>query len=304
MNKPTSDQEWMIHSINIHGTFFERWCQQIIGDIRPWTIKSSNYPVEYPPASGPFRGKESALDIRTELRVGNSLLALIIECKKNNPDFVNWVFFPRHNDATSPILRASRIENLLRQVPATGWDVRRNLVQGSSWMPLVNESRETRSSYLQYTKGDKTKTSNAAISEAAYQVALATQAVITEEVSFSSIRSGGSPATSIVYVRQIFLPIIVTTARIITCGFDPVDVDPRTGEIPYDKAYIEERPYVLYEYPLPPLLQKYPEDITTLVNNGAGDMYARMHIIVVHSESFAELLTDLARRAPWLLGEG
>jgi hypothetical protein len=29
---PGSDDEWAIHSINIHGVFFERWCQHAIAE--------------------------------------------------------------------------------------------------------------------------------------------------------------------------------------------------------------------------------------------------------------------------------
>lgn len=33
MSKPPStDHEWIIHSINIHGVFFERWCQKTISE--------------------------------------------------------------------------------------------------------------------------------------------------------------------------------------------------------------------------------------------------------------------------------
>src|SRR4051794_19913157 len=92
-SQPATEDEWIIHSINIHGVFFERWCQKKISATFPWRVKSTNYPVEYPPPNGPLRGKESALDIRAEIQLGDLLLTLTIECKKNNPDFVKWIFF-------------------------------------------------------------------------------------------------------------------------------------------------------------------------------------------------------------------
>ena len=63
MSTPSTEQEWIIHSINIHGVFFERSCQEIIAKNGLWKVKAVNFPVEYPPPSGPLRGKESALDI-------------------------------------------------------------------------------------------------------------------------------------------------------------------------------------------------------------------------------------------------
>ncbi len=41
--QPHSDEEWTIHSLNIHGTFFERWCQRVIAETPPWQVKSTNY---------------------------------------------------------------------------------------------------------------------------------------------------------------------------------------------------------------------------------------------------------------------
>jgi hypothetical protein len=99
---PKTQDDWTIHAINIHGFFFERWCQQAILDAEGWALKTTNYPVEYPPAYEHTRSQESTLDIRAEKDFGDNRITLLIECKKNNPEFINWVFFskypyPAHN---------------------------------------------------------------------------------------------------------------------------------------------------------------------------------------------------------------
>jgi hypothetical protein len=61
---PSTEDERIIHSLNIHGVFFERWCQHVIGTVPGCTIRSVNAPVEYPPRNGLMRGEERNLDIR------------------------------------------------------------------------------------------------------------------------------------------------------------------------------------------------------------------------------------------------
>jgi hypothetical protein len=100
------------------------------------------------------------------------------------------------------------------------------------------------------------------------------------------------------YRKQRLLPMIVTTARIYSCDFDPADVDPRTGEIPYDRVSIEELPHVLYEYPLPRSLQRSPADLAATILSNSMEIFVRMHILVVHSEAFKDFLADLAVVAP------
>src|SRR5207248_3223964 len=106
---------------------------------------------------------------------------LIIECKKNNPDFVKWIFFPKTSQGPQAVI-SPQIENSPRPDEAVGWTVRSSLRTGLFVTELAaDEARETRADYRSYQRNDKTKTSNAAITDAAYQVALATQAIYYEE---------------------------------------------------------------------------------------------------------------------------
>lgn len=95
---PQSDRDWTVHSLNIHGTFFERWCQHIVRASPPWSLTTTNFPVE-------VQGHHSALDIRADHDSSMAKLILLIECKKNNPEFVDWIFFPRHGDSLGTLFR-------------------------------------------------------------------------------------------------------------------------------------------------------------------------------------------------------
>lgn len=102
-SSPVSDHDWTVHSLNIHGTFFERWCQHLINQNPRWYVRHTQYPVAFSPTSGPLHkasSHESTLDIRAELSYRDGrLLTLLIECKKNNPEFVEWMFFSEANPA-------------------------------------------------------------------------------------------------------------------------------------------------------------------------------------------------------------
>jgi len=292
---PSTEDEWIIHSINIHGVFFERWCQAQIGKTPPWSVKSTNYPVEFPPPDGPWRGKESTLDIRAEMEHSGDLLTLIIECKKNNPDFVKWVFFPKPSEHIYTIV-SSQIENSLRPTEEAGWVSQSSLRNGPfASQRLADEARETRGDYRSYQKNDKTKTSNASITDAAYQVALATQAINHNETKFGSALGATSTPPAMPWKRQLFLPVIVTTARLFTCTFEADNIHPATGEIPYASTTLEEQPFLFYEYPLPRHLQMSPSDLAQTLKAGSIEWFTHMHIAVVYSGKLTDFLNSFAK---------
>ncbi len=301
---PTTEHEHTVHALNIHGTFLERWCQHIIAQVPGWNVKFVNYPVEFPPRNGPFLGEASALDIWAEFKIQDTILSLPIECKKHNPELANWIFFSHRQTAQfrhggSPII--TEIENMSKQAPNTGWDVQ---LAKKAWNAITyicsDEARETRGSYLEYKKGKKnldqlTKTANNAINEACHQVALATQALIYEENVFSTALSNQqNPPHPLHYKRQLFLPAIVTTAKLFCCSFNAADVNVATGEIPYDKVTIEEFPYLLYEYPLPRALQHAPKDVASVLAGNSWETFIRLDILVINSGAFSDVLSMLA----------
>src|SRR5262249_10244738 len=153
--------------------FFERWCQSVIADSADWQLMATNYPVEFPRANGPLHGQQSALDIRAQRRAGNDLFTLVIECKKNNPEFVRWVFFEKRDGGS-----AGQPLRLIVNDPTNRVDANQPVTWTSSAaintfrpvLPVADEGREARGSYVGAKQGNLTKTSNAAIQDAAWQV--------------------------------------------------------------------------------------------------------------------------------------
>jgi hypothetical protein len=294
MNKninPSTDSDWAIHSLNIQGTFFERWCQEEAKKSN-WNVVSTNYPVEFPPHNGPLIGEQSALDIYAQLAKDTILLTLLVECKKNNPEFIDWIFFAHPKKDHPKHFSGSLIGHQPVKGQENKWETNAMLSPMISldWVP-TSDAWETRGNYLKYKKDkDKTRTSNAAITQAAHQIALATKSVFNEEIINSKALSGSSQMP---YVHQIFIPTIVTTAKLFLCKFDPKDIDHKTGEVPFTKASLEEQPYLLYEYPLPVHFHSSPLDRVKVLKTGNKDFGNRMDILVVNSSHFSEFLSRL-----------
>lgn len=289
-SRPITNHDWTIHSINIHGVFFERWCRSILESRGRWNRIFSNYPVAY---TSKHSVKESTLDLRAFTQVSAIRTTLLIECKKNNPDFIEWIFFPPNQQRNTNIILPS-LHNVAAE--ANTWRASPRLHEFYLDIPRADEARETRGQYqnISTERRDKTKTSNSAISEAAYQIALATQAIHLEEAKFSLNESTAGQAWQMPWTLQVFLPTIVTSARLFTCEFDPVDVDAASGEIPYEKAKLNEQPYLIYQYTLPYHLQNISEKLADTLTLKDIETYLRMSIFVVHSKEFNVFLTNIA----------
>jgi len=292
---PVSDSDWTIHSLNIQGTFFERKCQNTIKK-SSWDIVSTNYPVEFPPHNGPLIGEQSTLDIYARLVKKTIQLTLLVECKKNNPNFINWVFFEHSNTRRTKHFVGSLIANKLLDNTDNKWETSAILgpMISLEWIP-TSDAWETRGNYSKYKKGDKTKTSNAAISQAAHQISLATKAIFNEELNNSKALSARTADAEIPYIHQIFIPTIITTAKLFTCKFYSKDIDEKSGEIPFSMVALSEQPYLLYEYPLPVHFHSTPLDKVSVLKAGNKDFGTRMDILVVNSSNLSKFLSRLKR---------
>ena len=297
---PKTDAEWTIRALNIHGLFFERWCQDVVRRTGRWQVKSTNYPVEFPPAKAQPRSRESsAVDIWAELPVGSDQkLTLLIECKKHNPEFVNWIFFPNSAspDSTGSI---SQIDNTEIATSSSRWLPHIRLGHTELLFITTNEFRETRQDYSSMkNRRDKTRTANATVSEAAYQIALARQAIVMEEVGFSeALGVRRDLVRAMPWGRQTVIPMIVTSARLWLCHFDPRDVSASTGEIPLSKATLAPCTSLMYEYPVPQHLQLQPADLASAVESGLHELFVRMHILIVQSDKLEEVLLEIEASA-------
>jgi hypothetical protein len=237
------------------------------------------------------RSQESTLDIRAEKDFADNRITLLIECKKNNPEFINWVFFSKYPYPVHNPFVVSRLKNMPSEAPRPGWSVDCSLIQRAITFSITSEARETRGDYSGHkNNSSKTKTSNASITEAAHQIALATQAIMDEDFVFGTTLGSIEVPPQMPWRTQFLIPLIVTTARLYICEFKPSDVDPQTGQIEHSKAQLVECSELVYEYPLPRHLQARVGNVDAALKNGSIEKFMRMHIIIVHSGHFKEFL--------------
>jgi len=290
----STQDEWTIHALNIHGVFFERRCVDAVIDTKGWKVLSTNYPVEYPPPNGPWRGKESSLDIWARRDTDpNAIVDILIECKKANPDFVNWVFFPKAEcQQPTPFIYAKAI-NTPNPAGVGAWTSQVVMQRGTTDLSISNDAREVRGDYGKNHSGNKTKTSNAAIQEAAYQVALANRAIVHEETSLREKARSSPDHPAPPWPSKAYVPIIVTTAKLFRVDFASSSTNLGSGEIGLNEATLTPVQSILYEYALPKHLQFSPAQPLEILTSRNSDTFSRMHILVVHSESLASLLCDL-----------
>lgn len=290
-NIPTlNDNEYTILALTIHGTFFERKCQNVVHQAQAWEIQETNYPVTYSDANSnldiwALRGKHT-----------HQHLVLPIECKKNNPDFINWIFFrqPSHRPDYSCV---QTIEVLPQHNAAGIREAYRKLQRLHHDLCIADEARETKGDYQKIKLQDRTRTSNTAITDAATQIAIAAQALMQQELSIMKeiSRTGYNGTAHSPYTQLFIFPTIVTTAKLFLCEFQDADVDLSTGVIALDKPTLVPCPFLVFDYAVPPALQLVPEAIRLDYTTDTLKQLARMPIFIVQSEAFPTFLERLSK---------
>ena len=276
---PQTEEESRVRALNLQGLFLERWVEDTVRRTDHWGVVAPNVPVDF---DGPYGRQDGEIDVLAE-RGGKQLRVTVpIECKKHNPNFIEWVFFEKLYREVLVAKRHDRVEHASGVSTIRSGSVRLNL-DG----PMTFEARELRGKYADYKAHDNTKTANDAIRSAAQQVALAHQALVQADVRTASV--GEVPRDRM--ESRIFLPMIVTTAHLTTAKVDPALIDAETGEIPLDGLRFEKRTSVVYEYPLPPKLQT---DKTLVLPTGElSDAGHRLHVLVVHSGELPKVLAQI-----------
>jgi hypothetical protein len=295
----STQEEWTIHALNIHGVFFERRCATLISNTPEWKVISTNYPVEYPPPNGFLRGKESSLDIWARRGINSDFVVdVLVECKKANPEFVNWIFFPKPNCEAPSEFTFTSVDNQLNENSSAPWTIKCSLRPGKADISIASDAREVRGNYTSYPcqKQGKTKTSNAAIQEAAYQVALACRAVVHEDISLLEKACTLPEDPSPPWVSKYYIPIIVTTAKLFSVDFLPQLTNIDSGEIDLQDATLIPVKSILYEYALPKHLQVPLENPLEILKSGRSEILSRMYILVVHAEELSDSLSNLFKK--------
>jgi len=89
------------------------------------------------------------LDIYAQLAKDTILLTLLVECKKNNPEFIDWVFFAHPDTNHQKHFTGSLIGHELAKAVENKWETTAMLSPMISldWIP-TSDAWETRGNYL------------------------------------------------------------------------------------------------------------------------------------------------------------
>jgi hypothetical protein len=300
--KPSTDDEWITHSLNIQGSFFQRRCVELINNLpimylqKYINVIDTEYPVEFPPHSAiDTKNKESRLDILARIQSKmhmNYVVDLVIECKKNNPDFINWVFFEKY-PMDNP--KQDFIGTFAYDKGKAGYIVQSVRLDNS----VYSEGREVKGDYNRITSRDKTKTINANIEDACYQVVLATHSLIDKQ--FTQFLIHYETPKNTLFKLHLFLPLIVTTANLFICDYQVSDVSIEVGEIPLEKPEYRKVNSLWLEYPIPPHLQLQEDRWAINKRTDIEDIDYRRYIFIVNSSEFQNVLIYLIKNADILV---
>jgi hypothetical protein len=291
--EPETVDEWTTKVLNIQGAIFERGVAHKIRKGGLWRVMETERPVAYPPAGRDLPSpRESTLDVLARFTEVRYELDLVIECKKNNPRFIDWIFFRRHEDRPSELWTHQIVWRTPEgSRPAPEYVVHEFYPQ----VPMADYGVETRGRYDQPTQREFTKTSAQAINDAAHQVVIATKALLVNEYGDLLVQRDRSERFAPIYQVKGLLPLIVTTANLKMAIFDPGQVDPGTGEIDHSAMQYKATPWLFYVYPVPVGLQHLPESMARPLSVESLYRQLRMPIAVVQSRDLNDFLKTVAR---------
>ena len=220
-------------------------------------------------------------------------LKLSIECKKLNPKYTEWCFFNQQKSSRRLNVIMKSIDNAgivnLFQVPETtryGNKIFMFLFDRFGDNDFVPKTFADFAIAMTNEKihGDYYKTEKTVVDMACRQIIEGTYG-LTLEVLVSQILSGSLYD----YERtDIFIPIIVTNAKLKFCDFDPEKIDPKTGHLTEEPKY-EEIDSIIYEYNSPKTVQ-YPEPLFSSLKPELRKATAKWHVLIMSPHGFTEFL--------------
>lgn len=200
-----------------------------------WFFEVAEFPAE-------VQGAGTKIDFM--LRLKNTRIYIVAECKRVDPKFSNWCFikapYVRQGQRTKDFfvdrVRYDKMQMECRAVQ----DVVPVFVQASAYhIGLVVKSRE---------KGEGGKPEKDAIEKAATQVCRGVNGLIDlAEKKAELITSGADNDPG-----AIFIPVIFTTAKLYSCPCELQSAELETGNLDISDKELTEEYFVYYQYHLSP----------------------------------------------------
>lgn len=275
-----------VQALNIAGSFFPRRCaKEFRRHPRTWQVIAEEYPVASP-RPGPKGSQASAADLIVVNPPGRgAIVCLGVECKKADPRFKEWVFFKKFGGDNR-----FRHASLALTNPKVEQPIR--LLREGNLIDLYDFGRELTGQYTKerQTETPSTKTTSQRIQDAAQQAALTVRSLAHE--LWTRIPDRKTKALDWATLNQWihFVPLVLTTAKLLVCDFDAGNVDLQSGEISPESVTFEEKRFVLYDYPATGGLAFWSDDFEDLGKVADSfDAFARMHVLFLQTSALGRL---------------
>lgn len=223
------DAPTTVDYINRSGYPFQRRVAKEIGDAG-WRV-DFEYDTRFFPSG--YSEERTKVDILASLGIvypPTPGITAIVECKRRDPKYVKWLFFSRKEDTLDnvSIMPGAQVTFCSPDNIGSNGIVYAPRVEFRR-MPFSETGYETKcyDYYLEQKINDKKNVSSAEIEGALRQVAVGLQGVI-RDLYIDKNRGTGFKAGEVPKLTAL-LPVVVTSAPIVSCSFEDDKVDLERG---------------------------------------------------------------------------
>lgn len=236
--------------------------------------------------------RERTVDIYASREKGNTIYAAIIEVKRLDPDYVSWVFLARDEASRdySIVLKSNRPCDddalPLMKIPRSDVDnddvyVRRKKIQS---VPDGVGAVADRGMVITYDPHAGYVHRGTSLHDAAKQVLEGTYGLIVDMATHQAV-SKVTDAKEVCYV-----PIIVTTANLFACEYDPNALDRERFDA--SDIDLENVNAVMYHFPHPSRA-RFPDQIVAMRSTEQASLATRWPVAIATVEGLRNLLKGL-----------
>ncbi len=228
----------IIENLNLTGNFLEA---AIFSEL----VKSNHFLVtaEWPFSQPTFQGTADIIAMNHNVNWDSEpLVFFAIECKKAKADQKVWVFDSNRSerDVKHPMIKISQDGDVVYESRA-GYLIPNLSVNRVEDAPLYNKGYELRESDGNLNRND---------SERIY-----TSLTQANKAAVGVVKSNYKNVFNI--NPQLFernpvavIPIVITNAQLKTISYNPEKIDKNSGEIKSSEATLEDRDWLMFDYPL------------------------------------------------------
>lgn len=255
------------------------------------------YAEEFPKAvlecQNRYELEETSIDVIGEKNGKETAFKLCIECKKLDPEYVDWIFIQPSTSNQSMNMITKTITSkgfaALLKVPKTtrygndihveisrfNWEPFKHLV--TDFALAISDKKINRTTY---------RSKKTIVDEAVRQIIKGAYGLVLESVTSQVLSAEGYDHTI-----NCFIPIVVTNANLIVCRYKSEDIDPKTGHITKSPSY-EKTDSIIYEC-APPKSVQFPLPLLSRQTEDAKKAVAKWHVLILSPKGLVELLKRL-----------